>query len=87
MSAFDLTDKVAIVTGGREWEGDHSGVCQAGAHVVVASQRMEIIKKAAEEVEALGRQFLAAQTDVIEKEQVDNLVKQTEDKLVALTFW
>jgi NAD(P)-dependent dehydrogenase (short-subunit alcohol dehydrogenase family) len=86
VSAFDLTDKVAIVTGGGTGIGKGIALefARAGAHVVVASRRMEIIKKAAEEIEALGRQSLSVQTDVIEKEQVDNLVKQTVDKFGRL---
>jgi len=82
MSVFDLTDKVAIVTGGGTGIGKGITVelARAGAHVVVASRRLEVIQKAAAEVEALGRCSLAVPTDVIEKEQVDNLVKQTLDK-------
>ncbi len=82
MSTFDLADKVAIVTGGGTGIGKAIALefARAGAHVVVASRRMEMIKRAAGEIEALGRQSLAVKTDVIEKEQVDNLVKQTVDQ-------
>ena len=82
MSIFDLTDRVAIVTGGGTGIGKGIAIelAKAGAHVVIASRRLEVIQKAAAEVEALGRRSLAVPTDVIEKEQVDNLVKQTVDK-------
>lgn len=82
MSVFDLTDKVVIVTGGGTGIGKGIAMefAKAGAHVVVASRRLDVIRKAAAEIETLGRRSLAVQTDVTEKGQVDNLVKQTVDK-------
>ena len=82
MSLFDLTDKVAIVTGGGTGIG-HSiarEMARAGADVVVASRKLENLEKVAEEIKALGRQSLAVATDVRIPEQVDNLVKQTVDE-------
>lgn len=79
MTAFDLTDKIAIVTGGGTGIGKGIALefAKAGAHVVVASRRLEVIEKAAAEVEALGRRSMVVQTDIIEKEQVDNLMDKT----------
>lgn len=79
MTTFDLTDKIAIVTGGGTGIGKGIALefAKAGAHVVVASRRLEVIEKAAAEVEALGRRSMVVQTDVIEKEQVDNLMDKT----------
>ena len=82
MSAFDLNEKVAIVTGGGTGIGKSIALefARAGAQVVVASRRMEVIKKVADEIKAMGKRSIAVQTDVIEKGQVDNLVKQTVDQ-------
>lgn len=81
MSVFDLTDKVAIVTGGGSGIGRGIAIefAKAGAHVVIASRRADVIEGAAAEVEALGRRALAVQTDVIQPEHVENLVNRTLD--------
>ena len=86
MSAFNLTDKVAIVTGGGTGIGKGIAIeyAKAGAHVVVASRKQENLDKAAAEIKALGRESLAIVTDVRVPEQVDNLVKQTVDKFGKL---
>ena len=86
MSAFNLTDKVAIVTGGGTGIGKGIAIeyAKAGAHVVVASRKQENLDKAAAEIKALGRESLAIITDVRVPEQVDNLVKQTVDKFGKL---
>ena len=82
MSQFDLTDMVAIVTGGGTGIGQGIALefAKAGADVVVGSRKQANLDSVAEEIKALGRQSLAIATDVRIPEQVDNLVKQTVDR-------
>lgn len=82
MSQFDLTDKVAIVTGGATGIGRGIALefAKTGADVVVASRKLPNLEKVVAEIEALGRRSLAVTTDVRIPEQVDNMVKQTVDK-------
>ncbi len=82
MSQFDLSDQVAIVTGGGTGIGRTIALefAKAGADVVVASRKQVNLDKVAEEIKALGKHSLAIATDVRIPEQVDNLVKQTVDR-------
>lgn len=79
MSRFDLTGKVAIVTGGGSGIGKAISLAyaNAGADVVVAARGMERLEAAADEIRALGRRALAVQTDVTEPDQVDALIERT----------
>ena len=79
MSVFDLSDNVAIVTGGGTGIGRGIALefARAGVDVVVASRKQDNLDRVAEEIEGLGRQSLAIATDVRSPEQVDNLVRQT----------
>jgi NAD(P)-dependent dehydrogenase (short-subunit alcohol dehydrogenase family) len=53
---------------------------KAGADVVVASRRLSVLEKVAEEVTALGRRSLAVQTDISRKTDVDNMVQRVMDE-------
>ena len=57
---FDLTGKVALVTGGSRGLGREMvlAFAAAGADVVIASRKLDNCKAVAEEVEAAGRQAL-----------------------------
>ncbi len=57
---FDLTGKVALVTGGSRGLGREMvlGFARAGADVVIASRKLDNCQALAKEVEALGRQAL-----------------------------
>lgn len=82
MSVFDLKDKVAIITGGGTGIGKAMAkeFASAGAHIVVASRKVENLEKTVADVKALGREALAIATDVRVPEQVNNMVKQAVDK-------
>ena len=81
MSQFELTNEVAIITGGGTGIGRSIALefAKAGADVVVASRKLENLEKVVKEIQALGRQSLAIATDVRVPEQVDNMVKETVD--------
>jgi NAD(P)-dependent dehydrogenase (short-subunit alcohol dehydrogenase family) len=74
---FDLSDKVAIVTGGSRGLG-HSivlGLARAGADVVIASRKLDNCKVVAEEVETTtGRAALPVACHVGHWGQLDQLV-------------
>lgn len=81
LDRFDLTDRVAIVTGGSRGIGRAivDGFAAVGAKVVIASRKAEACEKAAAEVEAAGGIALAVPTHVGELDQLKGLVAATVD--------
>ena len=79
VSAFSLTDRVAIVTGGGTGIGRSIVLefAQFGADVVVSGRRLQNLEGVADEVTALGRRSLAVQADVTKRTDVDQLVQRT----------
>jgi NAD(P)-dependent dehydrogenase (short-subunit alcohol dehydrogenase family) len=68
-SLFDLTGRVAVVTGGTTGLG-HAisvGLAEAGADVVPTSRRLEQVAKTAAQIEALGRRSLRVTSDVLDR--------------------
>lgn len=82
MSQFELTDKVAIITGGGTGIGQAIALefVKAGANVVIASRKQSNLDSTVEKIKALGKTALAIATDIRLPEQVDDLIKQTVDK-------
>ncbi|MEY2477033.1 MAG: hypothetical protein QOG87_2348 [Actinomycetota bacterium] len=73
---FDLTGKVALVTGGSRGLGREMvlAFAEAGADVVIASRKQESCDEVAREVEALGRQALAQACHVGQWDALEPLV-------------
>jgi NAD(P)-dependent dehydrogenase (short-subunit alcohol dehydrogenase family) len=79
---FDLTGKVAIVTGGGRGLGQQiaEGFAEAGAHVVVCSRKLEACEEVREGLKKLGVESLALKCDVSNPEDVRNVVERTVEK-------
>jgi NAD(P)-dependent dehydrogenase (short-subunit alcohol dehydrogenase family) len=73
---FDLTGKVALVTGGSRGLGYEmiKAFADAGANVVVASRKMEACVAVAREVEAMGRHALPYSFNVSHWDDIEPLV-------------
>jgi gluconate 5-dehydrogenase len=75
---FDLTGKVAIVTGGAGGIGRAQalGLADAGADVVVTSRQLEHLEQVASDIKAKGRKSLAVTVDVVDEKSVTDMVAQ-----------
>ena len=75
-SLFDLTGKVAVVTGGGDGIG--KGCCEilaaTGASVVVSDLSLEKAQDVAHSIEAAGGKAVAIGCNVLQKEDLDNLI-------------
>jgi len=81
-----LKGKVALVTGGGRGigQGIVKRLAEAGCDIAVADIIEENAKKVADEVKAMGRRAIAIKVDVSKWDQVQNMVKETIDKLGGL---
>jgi len=69
---FDLTGKVAIITGASRGLGQHfaRALAVAGADLVLTSRRLETLRDFQREMETMGRRALALALDVREPESI-----------------
>ena len=76
MTSFRLDGRVAVVTGASSGLGAHFAavLARAGADVVVAARRADMLSAVATAVAAEGRRCLAVPTDVTEPAQCDALI-------------
>jgi NAD(P)-dependent dehydrogenase (short-subunit alcohol dehydrogenase family) len=80
---FDLTGKVAIVTGGGSGLGKQiaQGLAEAGADVMLCARKAERCQEVAAELEQLGRRALPVRCDIRDPEQVEDAVGRTVSEL------
>ncbi len=80
MNLFDLTGKVAIVTGGNGGIGlgMAQGIASCGAHIVISGRNAEKAGPALESLRALGVQAEFVAADVTRKAECENLIDATE---------
>jgi NAD(P)-dependent dehydrogenase (short-subunit alcohol dehydrogenase family) len=77
VSGFDLTGRVAIVTGASRGLGQTfaRALARAGADLVVTSRRVESLAPFQREVEALGRRAVAIELDVRSEDSIRSMVR------------
>ena len=78
-SEFDLSGKVAIVTGAGRGMGYHIALALAryGADLVVCSRTLSELEKVAAEIETLGRRVLIQKMDVTNIPEIHSMVEAT----------
>ncbi|MEA4895718.1 MAG: SDR family oxidoreductase [Oscillospiraceae bacterium] len=76
-SLFDLTGKVAVVTGASAGLGADAALAyaEAGADVAILARRKEKLEAVRSEIERTGRRALAVQCDVTKEEDVRNAIR------------
>jgi gluconate 5-dehydrogenase len=76
---FDLTGRVAIVTGASRGLGQYFGraLGKAGADLVITSRTLASLDEFAQEIESLGRKALAVQMDVLSEKDIEKMVQKT----------
>ncbi|CAN5435863.1 3-oxoacyl-[acyl-carrier-protein] reductase [soil metagenome] len=89
MSRFDLTGRVAVVTGGGQGigEGIAKGFADSGAAVVVAARHADRVSRVVDEIIAAGGRALAVPTDVTDRGAVADLADAAVSEFGALHVW
>ena len=83
MSLFDLTGKVALVTGSTKGIGKAIAkrMAEQGAKVVISSRNQELCDEVAAEISSSSCTAIGISCNINYAEQLENLVKKTEDQL------
>lgn len=77
LDIFNLSGKVAIVTGTSRGLGQYFGraLAKAGADLVITSRDLSRLTEFKKEIESLGRRALAVQLDVLCQSDIENMVQ------------
>src|SRR5579859_4735820 len=76
-------DKTVIITGGGTGLGRSMGkyLLELGANLVITSRKKDVLDKTAVDLEQLtGGKVLAVACDVRKYEEIDNVIKETENR-------
>jgi len=77
LDLFDLTGKIAIVTGGSRGLGQYfaRALAHAGADLVITSRTLDSLKEFTSEIESLGRRALPLALDVRDHQSIQKMVE------------
>jgi NAD(P)-dependent dehydrogenase (short-subunit alcohol dehydrogenase family) len=76
VSAFDLSGKVAVVTGASRGLGQTfaRALARAGADLVITSRRLDSLQPFQQEIQSLGRRVVALELDVRSEDSIRRMV-------------
>ena len=76
---FDLSGKVAIVTGTSRGLGQYfaKALAKAGADLVITSRKFSRLTEFKQEIESLGRKALPVELDVLSQSNIENMIRVT----------
>lgn len=79
-SEFDLTGKVAVVTGAGRGLGRHMALALSryGSDLVICSRTISELEQVAEEAEGFGRKVMVRQADVTKVTETNRMVEEAE---------
>jgi NAD(P)-dependent dehydrogenase (short-subunit alcohol dehydrogenase family) len=79
LAMFDLTGKVAIVTGGYHGigRGIAEGLAEAGANIVICARNSQRCAEACEEIGKMGVRTLGVRCDITRAEEIAEMVRKT----------
>jgi gluconate 5-dehydrogenase len=74
---FDLSGKVAIVTGASRGLGQSfaTALAKASADLVITSRKLSALTEFKQQIESLGRKALPVQVDVLSQGDIENMVR------------
>ena len=89
MAKQDFNGKVIVITGASSGFGRGAAVqfARAGASVVLAARREQVLDDVARECEAAGGRALAVPTDVSKSAEVETLAKTAVEKFGRIDVW
>lgn len=81
MSLFDLSGKIAVVTGASSGLGVQfaTALAKQGADIAVVARRIEKLQEVSNEIKKLGRDCIAVKCDVTKESDIKNAVKEITD--------
>lgn len=88
LSMFDISGRVVLITGASSGFGRHFAtvLAQAGAKVVLAARRTELVEAARDEILAAGGQAMAVPMDVTRSESIASALDEVEQHFGVATI-